>query len=272
MIGWRYSYSARSASALSRFGLAPGRGSQRRLDRDPAVARRLDADPRADDAALLEPLGDRLEERRLGHELLELDAPLRARQRRDHEQPHRAGLRAVAGGDRADPADVRRRLAGEMLEVLGGDGAAARAQPDRPADLGVLDVLAVDAAPRVAPVLDARDERDRRLEDPERRRRETLPRRPPPVRYSRIRMKRSLLGHGAVAPQAAVGLADGRPEPDLADRCRRAMKCRSSGPLAAKSRDLRPRLPGRAAVAAGRTETRELRRLVGREDRRLDAR
>ena len=45
-----------------------------------------------------------------------------------------------------DAGHLGRRLAGDLLEVLRGHGAVAGPQQDRAADLGRLDVLAVDAA------------------------------------------------------------------------------------------------------------------------------
>ena len=75
-------------------------------------------------------------------------APLGRCGRRHDEHAHGARLGAVAAATARIARHLGRRLAGEVLEVLRRDRAAAGAQPDRPADLGVLDVLAVDAAAR----------------------------------------------------------------------------------------------------------------------------
>ena len=59
---------------------------------------------------------------------------------------------------------LRRRLPGDLLEVLGGHGAVAGPQQDGPSDLGRLHVLAVDAAVSRLAVLDPRHVGDGRLE------------------------------------------------------------------------------------------------------------
>ena len=104
------------------------------------------------------------------HELLEPKAPVVRLRRRHHEDPYGSRVGAVAGTHGVDPRQLRRHLAGQVLEVLRGHGAAARTERDGTAHLRVLDLLAVDAARHHLAVLDATHVRNRRLQDADRAR------------------------------------------------------------------------------------------------------
>ena len=83
-----------------------------------------------------------------------LDGRLRA--------PRAAGHRSGSSADAPHAGELRRRTSGQHLDVLGGDGAVAGAEVERPADLTSSIVSAADAAARRAAVLDAVDEGHRR--------------------------------------------------------------------------------------------------------------
>src|SRR5439155_27304398 len=95
-----------------------------------------------------EPPTDPLQCLLVGDELLEPEAAIAAAGRWHHEDPDPAGIGAVAGRDTPDARDFGRGLPGQVLVVVHGDGAVAGARARRGADLGVLDVLAVDATLR----------------------------------------------------------------------------------------------------------------------------
>ena len=67
---------------------------------------------------------------------------------RHDQHPDPAGVLVGGGRDGPDPGRFGRGLLGQLLVVFGGHRPAQRAHDDRPADLGFLDVLAVDAAGR----------------------------------------------------------------------------------------------------------------------------
>ena len=113
--------------------------------------------------------GDRLE--RLGgrHQVLEPEPALGVGRGGRHDQdPDAAGLVVAARRHGAHPGDLRRRRAGELLVVLGGDGAVAGAQRERAAQPGLVDGLGGDAADGGTPVDDPVDAGDGRAQHPDR--------------------------------------------------------------------------------------------------------
>ncbi len=137
-------------------------------DGDTLVARRLDDDPRADRAPLVELGRDPRQRVVVGHELLEPQPAVAAvGHGGDDEDPHSArAVVVVVDRQRPHACDLGRRLAGELLVVLGGHRPVAGAQHDRTPHLGVLEILAVDPTDGGEAVDDAVDGRDRRTQRP----------------------------------------------------------------------------------------------------------
>jgi len=133
------------------------------------VHRGLDDHPRADDPSLVE-VGRHPRQRAIvGHEILEPQlAELVLRDGGHDEDPHGRVGGALARQQAPDPGHLRRRLARQLLEVLGRDRPAPRPEQDRRADLGTLDALTVDTTDGRMTVVDARDVGDRRLEHADR--------------------------------------------------------------------------------------------------------
>ena len=167
---------------------------------------------RADQPAVVEVLGDLVEQRVVGHELGVLELAVGRVDARDEVQRHGA---AVARRDADRAGHARAGLAGQELEVLRRDGAVARADLHRRALARVVDQLGVDAAGRGLRVGHGVDAGDRALEHADRVRRDVAVA-AAAVAVAGEAQHRALRRHGAVLRPAAVVLADRRAELDLA--------------------------------------------------------
>src|SRR4051794_19622259 len=181
-------------------------------DRQAAIPARLELDLRADQAPLVEVLGDLGQQVLVRHQLLVGQAPVGRVDARHEVQRHGAAGR---GRDADRAGDARARLAGHELEVLRGHRAIARADLHRRALARVADDLGVHAARRGLRVRHGVDARDRALEHGQRLGRHIAVA-PAAVAVAREAHDRALGRHGTVLRPAAVGLADRGPELDFA--------------------------------------------------------
>ncbi len=162
--------------------------------------------------ALVEVLRDPRQGLGIRDELLEPQPALLPVHRGDDEHTDRAGLGArLTRGDAADAGGLRRCLAGELRVVLEGDRAIPGAHEDRAAQLGVDDVIALDAAGGAQAVGDPVDIGGRRFEDVDRAGGRVAA---PPAACAVVAQAAGCAcgRHGAELAQRAVGLADGRAE------------------------------------------------------------
>src|SRR5919204_307678 len=132
-----------------------------------------------------------------------------APKRRGAFSPPRAppGLGAAARRNAANPRHLRRGFAGEVLVILHGDRPVTGSKHDGAANLGILQVLAIDAALGGAPVLHPGDVGNRRLEHADGVARHVAL----GAASDQVGAQpeaRSLGWDGAVVAQHAVGLAD----------------------------------------------------------------
>ena len=139
--------------------------AQPRHHRHALVDRRLDDDPGADQPAGVDRRGDPVQVVLVRPQRVERHPP-DVTERRHDEQPHVAGT-TVLGGHAAHPGETGRGVAGEVLEVLGGDRTAPAAHRERAAAAGLVEGLGVPAAAGRVAVLHPRDVRDRRAQDAE---------------------------------------------------------------------------------------------------------
>ena len=183
--------------------------------RDALVDRRFDDHPSANQPSPVERVEDAGHRLLAGHEVLEADLTIDDRGGGHDQDPHAAGIGAVACGQALDAGNLGRRGARELLEVFGGHGPVAGAQQDGPASLGRLEVFAVDATSGRSAVLHAGDERDRRLQCLDRAGADVAD----PASAGRVGLQlhdRALRCDGAVLAHRTVGLAHPGAERDHA--------------------------------------------------------
>ena len=188
-------------------------------DREPTVVRRCDEDAGADHAPTVEVVLDPVDHVHRRHKLLEPELAVGAFDLWNDEDAGLARVVLVGRRNTLDTRELGRRLAGELLEVLRRDRAVSGPERDRPTQLGVLDVFAVDPAGGRAAILDGRDVRDRGAQHRERSVRDV----PAPAAAGRILAQpklRSLWRDGPVAAIPCGGrtvlLRHRSPEHDLA--------------------------------------------------------